>query len=63
MPKILNFVKLFSIIQNYSLVSLGAKGAMKGVGKTVGGSVETVDGAADTVTGPVSGAAEAVTGF
>merc|ERR1719172_450385 len=41
----------------------GAKGAMKNVGKTVGGSVETVDGAADTVTGPVSGAAEAVTGF
>jgi hypothetical protein len=41
----------------------GAKGAMKGVGKTVGGSVETVDGAADTVTGPVTGAAEAVTGF
>merc|ERR1719197_1901395 len=32
-----------------------AKGAMKSVGKTVGGSVETVDGAADTVTGTVTG--------
>jgi len=31
----------------------GAKGAMKGVGKTVGGSVETVEGGADTVTGAV----------
>merc|ERR1719253_617774 len=31
----------------------GAKSAMKGVGKTVGGSVETVEGGADTVTGAV----------
>merc|ERR1719197_1898025 len=41
----------------------GAKGAMKGVGETVGSSVKTVDGAAETVTSPVTGAAEAVTGF
>jgi len=33
----------------------GAKGAMKNVGKTVGGSVETVDGATETVTGTVTG--------
>merc|ERR1719393_344635 len=33
----------------------GAKGAMKDVGKTVGGSVETVDGATETVTGTVTG--------
>merc|ERR1719472_117651 len=33
----------------------GAKGAMKNVGKTVGGTVETVDGAKDTVTGTVTG--------
>merc|ERR1719267_193639 len=33
----------------------GAKGAMKSVGKTVGGGVETVDGATGTVTGAVTG--------
>ena len=33
----------------------GAKSAMKGVGKTVGGSVETVDGATTSVTGAVTG--------
>jgi hypothetical protein len=33
----------------------GAKSAMKGVGKTVGGSVETVDGATSSVTGAVTG--------
>merc|ERR1719450_914015 len=33
----------------------GAKSAMKDVGQTVGGGVETVDGAADTVTGTVTG--------
>jgi len=33
----------------------GAKGAMKSVGKTVGGTVETVDGATETVTAPVTG--------
>merc|ERR1719375_446876 len=33
----------------------GAKGAMKNVGKTVGGGVEKVDGATETVTGTVTG--------
>merc|ERR1719327_555039 len=33
----------------------GAKGAMKGVGETVGSGVETVEGGADTVTGTVTG--------
>jgi len=33
----------------------GAKSAMKGVGKTVGGSVETVDGATSSVTETVTG--------
>merc|ERR1719156_249039 len=33
----------------------GAKGAMKGVGETVGSGVKTVEGGADTVTGTVTG--------
>ena len=41
----------------------GAKSTMKGVGKTVGGGVDTVNSAGETVTGPVKDAGAAVTGF
>jgi len=41
----------------------GAKSTMKGVGKTVGGGVDTVNSAGDTVTGTVSDGAKAVTSF
>jgi len=41
----------------------GAKSTMKGVGKTVGGGVDTVNSGTDAVTGTVSDGAKAVTGF
>jgi len=41
----------------------GAKSTMKGVGKTVGGGVDTVNSAGDAVEGTVSDGAKAVTGF
>merc|ERR1719395_495748 len=41
----------------------GAKSTMKGVGQTGGGATDTVNSAGETVTKPVAGAAEAVTGF
>merc|ERR1719456_1060305 len=41
----------------------GAKSTMKGVGKTVGGGVDTVNSAGDAVEGTVSDGSKAVTGF